>query len=437
MDYASNTLEHQWMPFTANRDFKAAPRLLVKAEGVYYWNHHGERLIDGSSGLFNVAAGHGRQEIADAVAKQVMEIDYAPHFQSGSPISFDLASRIAALAPDGLDHVFFANSGSEAVDSALKIALAYHRARFEGQRVRVVGRERGYHGMNFGGMSVGGLVKNRDVFGIGLPGVVHLRHTWLEAQRFTRGQPAVGAELAEDLQRFVDTYGADTIACCIVEPIAGSTGILVPPVGYLERLREICTEHGILLVFDEVITGFGRCGAAFAADAFAVTPDMITVAKAVTNGNLPMGAVILRDEIYETVTGAAPEAMIELFHGYTYSGTTVACAAALAALDIFEREGLFGRAAETSPGFLDMMFSLEGLPAVTDVRGYGMLGAADLAPAPEGAGKRGYDALKRLYAAGLVVKVTGDTVILSPPLIAEESHIAEIGDILRKVLGAY
>ena len=436
MKIATNTLENHWMPFTANRDFKAEPRLMVKAEGMYLWNHHGDRIIDGSSGMFNVAAGHGRQEIADAVARQVMELDYAPPFQSGTPISFELASRISALTPDGLDHVFFTNSGSEAVDSALKISLAYHRARFEAQRVRFVGRERGYHGMNFGGTSVGGLVKNREVFGVGLPGVVHLRHTWLPEQRFTRGQPEAGAELADDLQRFVDTYGADSIACCIVEPVAGSTGILVPPVGYLERLREICTAHGILLIFDEVITGFGRLGAPFAAQEFAVTPDMITVAKALTNGNLPMGAVIVRDEIYETITGAAPEGAIELFHGYTYSATTVACAAALAALDIFEREDLFARAARSAPGFLDMMFSMQDLAVVTDIRGYGMLAALDVAPSPDGPGKRGYQILKRLFAAGLLAKMTGDTVILSPPLIAEPSHFDEIADILRKVLGA-
>ncbi len=436
MKIATNTLENHWMPFTANRDFKAEPRLMVKAEGMYFWNHHGNRIIDGSSGLFNVAAGHGRQEIADAVARQVMELDYTPHFQAGAPISFELASRISALTPDGLDHVFFTNSGSEAVDSALKISLAYHRARFEAQRVRFVGRERAYHGMNFGGTSVGGLVKNREVFGVGLAGVVHLRHTWLPEQRFTRGQPEAGAELADDLQRFVDTYGADSIACCIVEPVAGSTGILVPPAGYLERLREICTAHGILLIFDEVITGFGRLGAPFAAQEFEVTPDMITVAKAVTNGNLPMGAVIVRDEIYETITGAAPEGMIELFHGYTYSATTVACAAALASLDIFEREDLFARAAKSAPAFLDMMFSFRDLAVVTDIRGYGMLAALDVAPSPDGPGKRGYQILKDLFAAGLLVKMTGDTVILSPPLIAEQSHFDEMADALRKVLGA-
>jgi beta-alanine--pyruvate transaminase len=436
MQYATNTLENHWMPFTANRDFKAEPRLFVKGEGLYLWTHHGNRVIDGSSGLFNVAAGHGRREIAEAVAAQIMELDYVPHFQYGAPISFELASRLAELTPEGFDHVFFTNSGSESVDTALKISLAYHRARFEAQRVRFVGRERGYHGMNFGGLSVGGLVKNREVFGVGLPGVVHLRHTWLPEQRFSRGQPSVGAELADDLQRFVDTYGADTIACCIVEPIAGSTGALVPPVGYLERLREICTRYGILLIFDEVITGFGRCGAAFAADSFAVTPDIITLAKALTNGNLPMGAVIVRDEVYETITGAAPEHAIELFHGYTYSGTTAACAAALATLDIYRREDLFARAASTSPYFLDMLFSLEDVAAVTDIRGYGMLGGIDLAPSTEGPGTRGYQVMKDMHAAGMLVKVTGDAILMAPPLVSEKHHIDEMGDILRKVLQA-
>jgi beta-alanine--pyruvate transaminase len=436
MQYTTNTLEAHWMPFTANREFKTEPRLVVKGEGLYLWNHHGNKIIDGSSGLFNVAAGHARKEIADAVARQIMELDYIPHFQFAAPISFELASRIAELTPEGLDHVFFTNSGSEAVDTSLKISLAYHRARFEAQRVRFVGRERAYHGMNFGGLSVGGLVKNREVFGVGLPGVVHLRHTWLPEQRFSRGQPSVGAELADDLQRFVDTYGADSIACCIVEPIAGSTGTLVPPVGYLERLRELCTKHGILLIFDEVITGFGRCGAAFGSHAFGVTPDIITVAKAMTNGNLPMGAVIVRDEVYETITGAAPEGAIELFHGYTYSATTTACAAALATLDIFKREELFARAAQMSPYFLDMLFSLKDIPLVTDVRGYGMLGGVDVAASADGPGKRGYQVMKDLFAAGMLIKATGDAILVAPPLVAEKKHIDEMGEILGKVLRA-
>ncbi len=334
MQYTANTLENHWMPFTANRDFKKDPRILVKGEGVYFWDHKGGKILDGSSGLFCSAAGHCRPEIADAVSAQLRENDYVPPFQSGQPGSFEFAAKIAKLTPDGLDHVFFANSGSESIDTALKIAMAYHRAKGDGQRTRFVTRERAYHGVNIGGTSISGMVKNRETFSGVMPGIVHMRHTGLEETRFTRGQPEHGAELAEDLQRAVDTFGAGTIAACFVEPIAGSTGILVPPVGYLERLREICDAHGILLVFDEVITGFGRTGKAFAAQTFGVTPDIITLAKALTNGAVPMGAVVVRDEIYDTVTGAAPENAIELFHGYTYSGHPTACAAGLAVLEI-------------------------------------------------------------------------------------------------------
>ncbi len=436
MNYAANTLENFWMPFTANRDFKENPRLIVRAEGMHYWNHHGDKLLDGSSGLFCVAAGHARREIADAVARQFMELDYGPPFQFSHPAPFELSRRLAALLPDDLNHVFFANSGSEAVDTALKIALAYHRARGEGQRMRFVGRERAYHGVNFGGMSVAGMVRNREAFGPGLPGVCHMRHTWLPEQRFSRGQPETGAELADDLQRFVDLHGAETIAACIVEPIAGSVGCIVPPVGYLRRLREICDRHGIVLIFDEVITGLGRTGRAFAADSFEVAPDMITMAKALTNGNVPMGAVAVRDGIYDAVVGAAPDKTVELFHGYTYSGCPVAVAAALATLDIFEREGLFERAAELSPYFLEAIHSLEDIPVVTDIRGYGLLAGIDIAPA-EAPGARGYEILQRLYGAGLIVKTTGDTVLVSPPLIAERGHVDEIRDTLREVLSAY
>ncbi len=436
MNYAANTLENFWMPFTANRDFKENPRLIVRAEGMHYWNHHGDKLLDGSSGLFCVAAGHARREIADAVARQFMELDYGPPFQFSHPAVFELSRRLAALLPDDLNHVFFANSGSEAVDTALKIALAYHRARGEGQRMRFVGRERAYHGVNFGGMSVAGMVRNREAFGPGLPGVCHMRHTWLPEQRFSRGQPETGAELADDLQRFVDLHGAETIAACIVEPIAGSVGCIVPPVGYLRRLREICDRHGIVLIFDEVITGLGRTGRAFAADSFEVAPDMITMAKALTNGNVPMGAVAVRDGIYDAVVGAAPDKTVELFHGYTYSGCPVAVAAALATLDIFQREGLFERAAELSPYFLDAIHSLEDIPVVTDIRGYGLLAGIDIAPA-EAPAARGYEILQRLYGAGLIVKTTGDVVLVSPPLIAERGHVDEIRDTLREVLSAY
>ncbi|MCB1718554.1 MAG: aminotransferase class III-fold pyridoxal phosphate-dependent enzyme, partial [Candidatus Competibacteraceae bacterium] len=353
MRYATNTLEYQWMPFTANRAFKADPRLLVKAEGVYYWNHRGEKILDGSSGLFCSPCGHCRPEIAEAVQRQLQEMDYCAPFQIGHPGAFELARRVAALTPEGLDRVFFVNSGSEAVDTVMKIAYAYHRARGEGQRNRFISRERAYHGVNLGGTSLSGLVRNREAFGPGLAGVAHLRHTWLAENRFSRGQPEHGAELAQDLQRMVDLYGPETIAACIVEPIAGSTGTLVPPQGYLETLRKICDRYGILLIFDEVITGFGRTGHAFAGHSFGVVPDMMTMAKAITNGAQPMGAVAVQEHIYNTIVDAAPQTSIELFHGYTYSGHPAACAAGLATLDIFEKENLFERAAGLSDYFLD------------------------------------------------------------------------------------
>ena len=430
MQISANSLEQHWMPFTANREFKEDPRLIVRSKGVHLWNHKDEQLIDASSGLFCCAAGHARKEIADAVANQLMEMDYCAPFQLGHPLSFELARRVASLTPSGLDHVFFCNSGSEAVDTAIKIALAYHRARGEGQRQRLVSRERAYHGVNMGGTSLSGLMRNREAFGPVMPGVAHLRHTWLTENRFARGQPESGAELAEDLQRFVDLFGGGTIAACFIEPIAGSTGILVPPKGYLERLREICDAHGILLVFDEVICGFGRTGKAFAAESFDVTPDVITMAKALTNGVLPMGAVAVRDDIYDTVVDGAPEGAIELFHGYTYSGHPVACAAGLAALEIYEREGLFERGAELSPYFLDAMFSLEDLAQVTDVRGYGMIAGFDVAQGPV-PGARGTEVMKRLFAAGVYIKFTGDSGIVAPPLVAERKDI----DVIRGVLG--
>ncbi|MFQ6018674.1 MAG: aspartate aminotransferase family protein [Kiloniellaceae bacterium] len=429
----ANSLEEHWMPFTANRHFKTNPRLMTGAEGMYYTTDRGDKVIDGSAGLFCVAAGHGRPEIADAVGRTLREMDYVPPFQYGHPVSFELSRRLAALTPGDLNYMFFVNSGSEAVDSALKISLAYHRARGEGQRMRLVGRERAYHGVNFGGVSVAGLVNNRKAFGLGLPGVLHLRHTLLPEHRFTLGQPETGAELAGDLQRFVDLHGAESIAACIVEPIAGSTGCLVPPKGYLDRLREICDRHHILLIFDEVICAFGRTGKQFAADSFEVVPDMITMAKALTNGVVPMGAVACSGKIYETITAAAPETSIELFHGHTYSGCPVASAAALATRDIFETEGLVERAGKMSPEFLAALYSLRDLPVVTDIRGYGMLGGVDLAPR-EAPGARGFAVLQELYAAGLMVKVTGDCVLLSPPLICEETHIDEIFTKLRGVL---
>ena len=433
MQYQANTLEHHWMPFTSNRDFKDDPRLVVRGEGVYYWDHKGGKIIDGSSGLFCCAAGHARKEIADAVANQLMEVDYAPHFQLGHPSSFELARKIAALTPDDINHVFFCNSGSEAVDTAVKIALAYHRARGEGQRTRFVSRERAYHGVNIGGTSLGGMVKNRETFAAVMPNVVHMRHTWLAENRFTRGQPEHGAELADDLQRFAACYGGSTIAACFVEPVAGSSGCLVPPKGYLERLRAICDEHGILLVFDEVICGFGRLGKPFAAQAFAVTPDLMTMAKALTNAAQPMGAVAVKDEIYETVTGAAPENAIEFFHGYTYSGHPAACAAGIAALDIYEREGLFERARELSPYFLDAVFQLRETNQFTDIRGYGLFAGVDVTPGPV-PGARGVALQKRLFWNGAHIKFTGDTGLIAPPLVATREHVDEICGKLRETL---
>jgi beta-alanine--pyruvate transaminase len=429
--FAANSLEHHWMPFTANRDFKEDPRLVVKSEGVYIWDHKGGKIVDGSSGLFCVAAGHGRTEIADAVHQALMTNDYSAPFGLGHPLSFALAQKICAITPEPINHIFFGNSGSEAIDTALKIAMAFHRARGEGQRNRFVSRERAYHGVNIGGISLSGMVKNRETFSGVMPNVVCMRHTWDPNQRFVRGQPQQGAELANDLQRFVETYGGSTIAACFVEPIAGSTGVLVPPVGYLERLREICDQNGILLVFDEVICGFGRLGTPFAAQAFGVTPDMMTMAKALTNGCQPMGAVAVRDEVYDTVTNAAPENAVEFFHGYTYSGHPAACAAGLATQEIYERENLFERAAEMSDYFLDAMFDLRDLDVVTDIRGYGLLAGIDVAPlaAP---GARGGQLQKKLFWDGLHVKFTGDSAIIAPPLVCDRSHIDEICSVLRK-----
>ena len=432
----TNTLEHQWLPFTANRQFKEEPRLMAKAEGMYYWNHKGEKIIDACSGLFCCAAGHGRKEIAEAVHTQLMEMDYATSFQLGHPSSFEFASRIAALTPGDLNRVFFANSGSEAVDTAMKIALAYGAAKGEGQPVRFVSRERAYHGVNFGGTALSGLVKNRDVYGTGLPGVVHMRHTDLPEHRFVKGQPETGAEMAEDLLRFVQLYGGDTIAACFVEPVAGSTGWLVPPEGYLNRLRKICDDHDILLVFDEVICGFGRTGKPFAAQTFGVTPDMITMAKALTNGAQPMSAVAIRDDIYKTIVDSAPENSVELFHGYTYSAHPAACAAGLAALDIYKNDQLFERGEEMSPYFMDAVIDLQDIPVIENIRTQGMMAGIDLAPA-ERPGLRGFDAQVKLFNAGLHLKATGDTALVAPALIAEKSHVDEISGVLREVLSTY
>ncbi len=429
----ANSLEPYWMPFTANRQFKAHPRMIARAEGMYYYTDRGDALLDGSSGLFCVGAGHGRKEIAEAAHRTLLELDYAPAFQYGHPLSFELARRVAAVTPGDLNYIFFTNSGSESVETALKIALAYHRARGEGQRQRLVGREKGYHGVNFAGISVGGMMPNKKAFGLGLPGCAHMRHTWLEENKFTPGQPEHGAELANDLQRLVDLHGEDTIAACIVEPIAGSVGCIVPPKGYLDRLREICDKYGIVLIFDEVICGFGRTGKQFGADSFGVTPDLMTLAKALTNGVVPMGAVACSEKIYETITGAAPDMAVELFHGYTYSGCPVASAAGLATRDIFEQEGLVERAAAMSPKFLEGLFALKDLAVVTDIRGYGLFGTLDIAP-KERPGVRGNQLIQELFDAGLIIKMTGDSLLVSPPLICEDAHLDELFTKIRDVL---
>lgn len=429
----TNSLQNHWMPFTADRAFKADPRMLVRAEGMYYWNERGDRLIDSCAGLYTHAAGHCHPAIVAAVERQVRTLDYAMAFQFGHPASFELAARVAALTPGNLNRIFFVNSGSEAVDTALKVAINYHKLRGQGQRVRLVGRERGYHGVNFGGTSLGGMVRNKESFGPGLTGVHHMRHTWRADQTFVKGQPSEGRDLANDLERFVQNYGADTIAACIVEPIAGSGGVLVPPVGYLQRLREICDTYGILLIFDEVICGFGRAGAPFGSQAFDVTPDIMTMAKALTNGTVPMGAVAFDDRIYETICAAAPENTVELFHGYTYSGHPLACAAGIAALNVYRDEGLFERANSVADKFLDRVFSMKDIPIVKDIRGYGMLAAIDMAP--DGApGRRGFELLRRCYESGMVLRVGTDTAVLAPALIAEEDHLDEITDKLRTAL---
>ncbi|WP_039888963.1 aspartate aminotransferase family protein [Acidiphilium sp. PM] len=431
---SNEPLIHHWMPFTANKQFHDAPRIIARAEGVHYWNTAGEKLLDSVSGLYTTPAGHGRREIRDAVARQLEELDYAPAFQFGVPGSFRLATELAQMLPAGLNRVFFAGSGSEAVESALKVAIQYHRVRGQGQRQRIIGRARGYHGVNFGGWSVGGMVKNREAFGLGLPGVAHMRHTHIPENRFQMGQGEHGGvDLADDLQRMIDLYGADTIAACIVEPIAGSTGVLVPPKGYLERLREICTKHGILLIFDEVICGFGRTGAPFAADAFGVVPDMLTMAKAITNGNIPMAAVAVREDVQQAILDAAGPEAVEFFHGYTYSAHPVACAAALATLKIFREDDLFARGAALAPKFLERIAALRDVPIVIDTRGFGLLGAVDLAP-EGGPGKRGFAVLRRAFEQGLVLRVAGDTVIFAPLFITTDDQLDEMFDKLRKVL---
>jgi len=436
MDMKVENLERHWLPFTNNREFKREPRLFVRASGMHYYTPNGRKVLDGSAGLFTSAAGHCRPEIAAAVAKQLETLDFTPSFQRSHPGAFELADGVAALTPAGLDHVFFCNSGSEAVDTAMKVALAYHLARKEGQRNYFVSRERAYHGVNIGGTALSGMVRNREVFGALMPGILHLRHTLLPQNRLTRGMGANGAELADDLARFVSLVGEKRIAAVFVEPIAGSTGVIVPPRGYLERLREICTRYGILLVFDEVICGFGRTGEAFAATSFGVTPDLITMAKALTNGAQPMGAVAVRGDIYRTILDAAPEGMPEFFHGYTYTAHPAACAAGLATLEIYRKEQLFARAKDLSGYFLDKMFSLSDLPAVADVRGFGMLAGIEVKPG-KAPGVRGHELQAKLYDRGLHVKTTGDNAIMAPAFIASRADIDAMAEMLRDAIAGF
>lgn len=419
-------LDAYWMPFTANRQFKSAPRLVSKAEGMYFTTPEGRRVLDGVAGLWCVNAGHARPRITQAIQAQAAELDFAPPFQMAHPKAFELAERLVELTPDGLDKVFFTNSGSESVETALKMALAYHRVRGEGQRTRLIGRERGYHGVNFGGISVGGMVGNRKMFGAMLGGVDHIRHTHDPVRNaFTRGQPEHGAELADDLERMVALHDASTIAAVIVEPLAGSTGVLVPPKGYLERLRSICDRHGILLIFDEVITGFGRLGSPFAANHFGVTPDLMTVAKGLTNGCVPMGAVFAQQFIHDAFMNG-PEHLIEFFHGYTYSGHPLACAASLATLDTYAEEGLLTRGRDMAGFFEEAVHTLDDLPNVIDVRNLGLVGGIELAPIAGEPGKRAFQVFLDCWEHGVLVRNTGDTIALSPPLIIEKQHIEHI-----------
>ena len=432
-----NSLEEHWMPFTSNHDFKENPRLMVKAEGVYYTDHHGNQLIDASSGLFCSPAGHGRKEIRDAVYKQLEQLDYVQPFQQGYNGSFELARKISKYTPDDLNKIFFTMCGSSAVDTAIKTAIAYFKAKGEGHRHHIVGRERGYHGMNIGGISVGGMVANRKTFSsILMPNTHHLRHTHLPENTFVKGEPETGEYLADDLERIAGHIGGENIAACIVEPVAGSTGTLVPPKGYLQKLRQICDKHGILLIFDEVITGWGRMGEAFGAQAFGVTPDILTMAKAITNGVVPLGAVASREHIYDTMVDAAPNGAIEFFHGYTYSGIPCSVAAGLAMQEIFEKEDLINRSKEMSPYFLDSLFTLKDIDGITDIRGYGMMGGIDI-HMDERPGKAGYECFKSLFASGLSLKATGDCLIVAPPFISEKKHIDEIIEKLRTGITNY
>ena len=425
-----------WMPFTANKQFKTAPRLLKGAKGMYYTTVDDRQVIDGSAGLWCVNAGHGRPEIIEAVRRQMTEMDFAPTFQMAHPLAFEAATRVAQVMPAGMDRIFFSNSGSEAVDTALKIAVAYHRSRGEGQRTRLIGRERGYHGVGFGGITVGGISANRKAFsGVMIPGADHLPHTWnLQEMAYSKGQPAWGGHLAEELERIVALHDASTIAAVIVEPVAGSTGVLIPPQGYLQKLREICTKHGILLIFDEVITGFGRLGKATAAEFFGVTPDLLTMAKAINNASIPMSAVAAKREIHDTIVNAGAANAIELFHGYTYSAHPTAAAACIATQDIYRDEKLFDRAAGLAPTFERAIHALRGEPFVKDVRNLGLMGAVEVESRDGAPGTRGYDIFVKCFQKGVLVRYTGDILAFSPPLIATEAQIEEIFATVKSVL---
>jgi len=433
---ASHDMDALWMPFTANRQFKDNPRLLVSAEGMYYTTQDGYKILDGTAGLWCVNAGHGRKKIVDAIQQQAAKLDYCPSFQIGHPDSFELANRLTNMAPADLNHVFFVNSGSEAVDTALKIALAYHSIKGEGGRQRLIGRERGYHGVGFGGISVGGIVNNRKFFGSLLAGVDHLPHTHnLEHNAYSREEPEWGIHYADTLESLVALHSASTIAAVIVEPVAGSTGVLLPPKGYLQRLRNICTRHGILLIFDEVITGFGRLGAPFASQRYDVVPDMITIAKGMSNGAVPMGGVLVRKEIYDTfMTG--PEKSIELFHGYTYSAHPLACAAANAALDIYEEENLLTRASELSSYWEDAVHSLRELPHIVDLRNVGLVAGIELESRASKIGERAFEIFLKCFEKGILIRTTGDIIALSPPLIIKKNEIDQLFETLSEVIRA-
>ena len=432
-----NSLNEHWMPFTSNRDFKESPRLIVEAKGVYLKNHQGQTQIDASSGLFCNPLGHGREEIINAITNQLKKLDYAQPFQQGFGGSFELATKISKHTPGNLNRIFYTICGSTAVETAIKIAVAYHKARGEGHRFRFVGRERGYHGMNIGATSVGGMINTVKTFAnVLMPGVLHMRHTHLPEHKFVSGQPETGAEMAEDLERICTNFGSENIAACIVEPIAGSTGTLVPPKGYLQRLREICDKHGILLVFDEVITGWGRTGSPFASQEYGVTPDIITMAKATTNGISPLGAVACKEEIYDTVMDGSPKGTIELFHGYTYSGIPVSVAAGLAVQDIFEKDDIFNRAKNLSPYFQEGLMSLKDIDVVDNIRGYGMMGGIDIKMHKK-PGAAGFTCFKHCYDAGVNFKATGDCLIIAPMFICEKKHIDEIIEKLRTGITNY